>query len=175
VGDYAEFIRLDRQQPYFDEDGVSHYLQALGAAVAYAAQGDLATARRRLADFPDELRARLVREPTNARLHGELGLMEALLGHNDEAVRLAQKGYDLLPESRDALDGMNFSLRMLMSVHAWIGDKDAAFADLAHILRTPATGLSVHALRDEPWLVHLHDDPRWEKLLADPKNNAPLC
>jgi hypothetical protein len=174
TGDYAEFLRLDRLQPFFDEDGNPHYVQALGAAVVYAAQGDLPGARQRLADFPAELRARIEREPANARIRGELGLMEALLGHNSEAVRLAREGVELLPESRDALDGVNFSLFALVRVQAWIGDKDAAFAGLAHILRVPNGGGGVHAFRFVPWFVPLRSDPRWEALLNDPVNNAPL-
>jgi TolB-like protein/Tfp pilus assembly protein PilF len=173
-GDYAEAIRLDRLQPYFDGDGTEHYLQALIAAVIYAAVGDADGARQRLGDFPDQVRARLVREPNNTRVRCDLGLMEALLGHNAEAVRLVREGAEMLPESRDAVDGVNFSLSALLRVHAWTGDKEAAFAELSHMLRVPNQSSCANSLRTNPWLVRLHDDPRWEKLLNDPKNNAPL-
>ncbi len=174
LGDYPEFIRLDQLQPFFDEDGETHYVQALNAAVVYGAQGDLEGARRRLADFPAELRARIAKEPTNSRIRGELGLMEALLGHNAEAIRLAREGVEMLPESRDALDGVNFSLWALVRVNAWTGDKDAAFAGLAHILHVPNNGGGVNSFRFVPWFVPLRADPRFEALLNDPKNNAPL-
>jgi TolB-like protein len=173
-GDFAEFIRLDRALPYNDEDGGQRYLQALDAAIVYAASGDLPGARRRLGDFPAELRARILTEPTNARIHGELGLMEALLGHNAEAVRLAQEGVEMLPESRDALDGVNYSLWALAQVYAWTGDKDRAIARVAHILSVPSQVRGTYVLRSGPWLVPLRGDPRFEALMNDPKNNAPL-
>ena len=173
-GDFAEFVRLDRIQPYFEADGTQHYFQALEAATVYAASGDLPGARRRLGDFPAELRARIQSEPTNARIRGELGRMEALLGHNAEAVRLAREDVEMLPESRDALDGVNYSLWALVQVYAWIGDKDRALAEFAHLLRVPNGGGGVHVFGHGPWLAPLRGDPRFEALLNDPKNNEPL-
>ena len=69
-GDFAESIRLDQLQPYYEVDGRQRYVQALEAAIVYAATGDLAKARWRLGDFPAELRARILSEPTNARIRG---------------------------------------------------------------------------------------------------------
>ena len=100
--------------------------------------------------------------------------MEALLGHNAEAVKLAQEGVEMLPESRDALDGVNFELWSLVQVYAWTGDKDRALAALEHILHVPSQAGGTHVLRSGPWLVPLRGDPRFEALLNDPKNNAPL-
>lgn len=173
-GDFAEFIRLDRLQPYNTIDGAGRYAEALNAATVYAASGDLAGARRRLGDFPAELRARISTEPTNVRIRGELGTMEALLGNKTEAVRLAREGVEMLPESRDALDGVNFSLWSLLRVYAWTGDKDRAIATLEHILHVPNIAADVHSLHSGPWLAPLRGDPRFEALMSDPKNNAPL-
>jgi TolB-like protein/Flp pilus assembly protein TadD len=173
IGDFAEAIRLDRLQPYFDGDGTAHHVQALDAAVVYAAVGDTAGAVQRLGDFPAQLRAKVLREPTNPRIRDDLAMMEALLGNKAEALRLAREAYDMLPESRDALDGVAFSLWTLVRVQAWVGEKDAALAGLAHILQVPSGG-GVNGLRHSPWLTPLYGDPRWEALLSDPKNNAPL-
>src|ERR1019366_4222673 len=126
LGDFAEFVRLDQIQPFFDDDGTERSRQAWSAAIVYAAQGDLAATRKRLAGFPNELRARMEHEPMNSHLWVELALMEALLGHSDEAVRLARKGEEMLPESSDALDGMNFSRWGLLLTYAWTGDKEKA-------------------------------------------------
>jgi TolB-like protein len=174
IGDFAEFIRLDRLQPYYDGDGTEHHVQALSAAVAYAAVGDTAGAVQRLGDFPAQLRARVLREPTNPRIRGELALMEALLGNKTEALGLAREGYEMLPESRDALDGVNFSLWALVRVQAWVGEKDAAFAGLTHALRVPSSVGGANGIRHNPWLVPLRGDPRFEALLNDPANNQPL-
>ena len=179
--DYPEFKRLDALQPFFDGDGVEHPTQALNAAVVYAAHGDLTAAHSRLADFPTELRARLEREPANARAHIYLAQTEALLGHRDEALRLAQQATELLPESLDAVDGPVFTGRAA-EIYAWTGEKDRALAALAHLLREPCGAISffstgansVHRIRDDPWFTPLRGDPRFEALLNDPKNSEPL-
>jgi TolB-like protein/cytochrome c-type biogenesis protein CcmH/NrfG len=171
--DYALFKRLDTAQPFFDEDGGEHMVQAVFAAAVYAAHGDAAAARARLANFPAELRARLEREPDNPRGYVFLGMMEALLEHPAEAVRLARHGVELMPESRDALDGAQQAY-WAMEVDAWIGNKDRAISELARLVRMAHSLNNPSYLRGDPWLTPLHGDPRFEALLNDPKNNAPL-
>jgi len=170
--DYAEFKRLDALQPFFDEDGGEHSVQALNAAKVYAAHGDMAAARDRLADFPAELRARIEREPANARLHSYLAEMEALLGHNEEAVRLARQAVGFLPETRDTIDAPTLSF-ILAQVYAWTGDKERALAELARLLAIPSPA-DVHSLRHDPMLTALRGEPRFEALLKDPRNTAQM-
>ena len=179
TADYAEFKRLDALQPFYDGDAArfDHSVQAIDAAFVYAAHNDLTAARTRLADYPAELRARLEREPANARVHINLGRAEVLLGHHDEAVRLAQKAMELLPDSLDAREGWGIAVSAA-GIFAWAGEKDRAFAQLTRLLRTAGGGTTdtptVHRLRDDPKFAPLRSDPRWETFLADPKNNAPL-
>ena len=118
--------------------------------------------------------ARVAREPNNPRIRGDLAYMEAVLGNKAEALRLVQEAVRLLPESADALDGVNFSLGALVQVQALVGEKDAAFETLAHILSVPASNGSVHSYRTGAALAPLRSDPRFEKLMSDPKNDAPL-
>ena len=99
--------------------------------------------------------------------------MEAILGHKEDALRFAHKAVELLPESRDAFRGPELGQRLAF-VYAWTGDKDRAIAELTRLLRVPGFGLNVHYLRRSAWSAPLHGDPRFEALLKDPKNNAPL-
>ncbi len=170
--DFAEFKRLDALQPFFDEDGTEHFYQALNAAEAYAAHGDLASVRWRLADFPSNLRARIEREPANPRLYGALGEMEALLGNGEEGLRLARRATEMLPEARDRIDGPSLSLNVA-GVSALNGDREWALLELARLLSIPSPA-NVHTLRHHPLFARLWGDPRFEALLADPKNNAQL-
>ena len=170
-GDFAEFVRLDRLQPFSADDG-DEFSQVLGATMAYRAMGDRAAARARLEGFPAKLRLLLEEQPTNAAYWGNLGLMEALLEHNDEAVRCARKAVELWPESRDADRGPLRSYNLAV-VYAWTGDKDRAIAELTRLLRIPSI-LSGRALRTEMRWTPLRGDPRFEALAADPKNDAPL-
>jgi TolB-like protein/cytochrome c-type biogenesis protein CcmH/NrfG len=171
--DPAEFKRLDTLQPYFDGDGGEHYLQAGNAAIVYSAAGDSAAMRARIADFPAELRTRLEREPSNIKVMDVLASFEAMLGHTDEALRLTSRKLELLPETRDAVDGPT-ALYFAVCVHAMVGDKDRALAELARVLRMPGSWSAPHLIRGDPFLVALRGDPRFEALLNDPKNNAPL-
>ena len=172
-GDLAEAIRLDRLQPYFDEDGDAHYLQAHFAAETLAAAGDLAGARARVGDFPAEVRARLKREPENQWLLTHLAGFEMLFGHPEEARRLAEKAMALLPESRDAVDSQ-IGRYVLALTYARIGAKDEALAELAFMARTPNQFFNVHLIAASHAYGPLQDDPRFKAFLADPKNNAPL-
>ncbi len=172
TGDFAEAVRLDRRQPYFDEDGTPHWQQALGAAICYLALGDRAGATGRLGDFPAELHTRLQREPKNALYWGILGGMEAVLGHRDEARRCADRCVELLPVSRDALDGVTLAF-LRAYVYDLTGDRDTALAEYARLLREPCTAFgNVHDL--QAGYSTLHGDPRFQALLRDPTNNAAL-
>ena len=173
-GDFAEAVRLDRLQPYTVEDNPGIFakrVQALYAAEAYRALGDVPAARARLGDFPAQLRARLVSEPNNGPIWQALGRMEAILGNNDEALRCAEKATGL-PEAKDGFDGPPAWINLAI-VHAWTGDKAKAIAELADILRRPSY-LNVNSMRCEAPYVILRGDPRFEALINDPKNNAPL-
>jgi TolB-like protein/cytochrome c-type biogenesis protein CcmH/NrfG len=172
IGDFAEAVRLDKVQPYFDEDGTPHYEQAFGAASNLYALGDQAAAIARLGDFPAELRALLVREPNSVRLWAFLAGVEAILGHKAEALRCAERAVELMPESRDALDGVSYAAYRAVT-YDFVGEKDKALAEYARLFRTPSTVLmNVHEFKRG--YSTLHGDPRFEALLNDPQNNAPL-
>jgi TolB-like protein/cytochrome c-type biogenesis protein CcmH/NrfG len=175
-GNFAEAIRLDRLQPYHGPTQRSQ--QAATAALTLAAHGNRDGARARLENFPAELRNRLDSAPGNAAFCAHLARMEIVLGNNEEALRWARKAVELTPPSIDAATAPNYR-RVLASVHAWSGDKDRALTELAHVLQTPAFNLqagatSVHVTAREPDFFPLRGDPRFEALLNDPKNNAPL-
>jgi hypothetical protein len=69
---------------------------------------------------------------------------------------------------------------MLASVYAQVGEKDLALAEFARLLKTPH-GANVFAAARGSTCANaavsfkpLRDDPRFQALLADPKNNEPL-
>jgi tetratricopeptide (TPR) repeat protein len=178
-GDFAEATRLERLRPeQHDPQTLFWRWEAFDAALTLAAKGDVDGARARLGTWPAELKSRRDLDPENEDTWACVAGMEMLLGHPEEALRSARKAVELLPESRDAADGPFYS-RMLALVQAWTGDKDNALAALARLLRTPGSfdfggSTNIHGLKNGPWFYPLHGDPRFEALMNDPANNAPL-
>jgi predicted Zn-dependent protease len=169
--DYAEFKRLDQLQPSLESEFPVVYSDVQAAQVYFSA-GDLAAARARQAASYTEWRARLASEPNNLIATSVVGQMEMVLGHSAEAIRLCRKAMEQLPESRDAVDGA-FYPYYLAGVYAMNGDKDQAMAELSNLLHTPQLN-SMAQIRHDPFFAKLHGDPRFEALVNDPANNAPL-
>lgn len=171
-GYFAAAVQLDRRQPYFDDDGDPRWQQAAAAALDLLAQGDPGAARARLGDFPAELRTKIAQEPKNSFLWMILAQMEVVLGNHEEAVRCAERATELMPESRDALDGVQYA-KIRARIYDWAGRREEALAEYARLLRVPSPFvLDLQGLR--AGFTTLRGDPRFEALLADPKNNAPL-
>ncbi len=172
LGDDAEVIRLDKIQPYYDEDGIPHWQQAFFAAFTLFSAGEKEAAKARLGDFPAELHARLGREPKNVFYWTFLSGMEAILGHKEEALRCADRSVEIMPESLDALDGVNYA-KIRAKIYDWTGDKERALAEYTRLMRVPSPYfLNVHEMKRG--YSTLNGDPRFEALLRDPQNNAPL-
>ena len=172
IGDNAEAIRLDKLQPYYDEDGTPHWQQAFFGAFTLFSVGDKEAAKTRLGDYPAELHARLVREPKNVFYWTFLSGMEAILGHKEEALRCADRSVEIMSESLDALDGVNYA-KIRAKVYDWTGDKERALAEYTRLIRVPSPYfMNVHEMKHA--YSTLHGDPRFEALLNDPANNAPL-
>ncbi len=170
-GDLAEFKQLDAQLPSFDEEEPPAF-SALAAGGFYLAKGDPAAANARIAKTLTDVRAQLLREPANSVACSLLSGLEAVAGHNEEALRLAQKAADMMPMSRDSLDGPTYQIG-LAGAYAMTGDKDRAIAVLGQVLQKPSL-FPVALLRVNFAFASLRGDSRFEALLNDPKNNAPL-
>lgn len=176
-GDLATVVRLDREFPEAWAPGLGSGSGSLAEyawnnAVVMAAQDELTGARKRLEKFPAELRARLVNEPQNVLVLGQLAQIEALLGHKAEALAAAQQARAIMPESLDALSARG-PHQALAFVLAWNGDKAAACAELKQQLATGGQP-NVHGLKNGPWFAPLKGYPAFEALLNDPNNNQPL-
>jgi TolB-like protein/cytochrome c-type biogenesis protein CcmH/NrfG len=172
IGNFAEAVRLDKLQPIYDEDGTPRYEQAFNAAFNFYALGDKAGAKARLGDVPAELRDQLLREPKSVRLWAFLSGVESILGHKEEALRCSEHSVELMPESRDALDGVSYAAYRAIT-YDFTGEKEKALAEYTRLFRVPSTVfMNVHEIKHG--YSTLHGDPRFEALLNDPANNAPL-
>lgn len=115
------------------------------------------------------------RNPNQPGRWSTLAQWEALLGNKEEALRCAQKAVEL---ASDAMGLGNQSATAqsvaFAFIYTWTGDKDRAIAEYARLLHEPYSFLNVHEMERHPAFAPLRGDPRFEALLADPKNNAPL-
>jgi len=173
-GNWAEFIRLDREQRYCESSfGIPHWFQDVNAAESLAESGDMAAARIRAADAKGLLSAELARQPGNSELWADLSLANALLGDKGEAMRSAQRSAELMAETRDAVDGPNDSVTRAHAL-AWIGEKDQALAEIERLLHVPVAPWGMNIYENRASWRPLQDEPRFKELIMDPKNNEPL-
>jgi TolB-like protein/Flp pilus assembly protein TadD len=108
---------------------------------------------------------KIVRDQSNyAPAWSRLGLIDAALGRTEEAEREGQRACELLPLSKDALDGASY-VKNLAMIYAWVGEKDLALQQLAIAAQIPA-GVTYGELKLYPQWDSLRDDPRFEKIVS---------
>jgi serine/threonine protein kinase/tetratricopeptide (TPR) repeat protein len=93
-----------------------------------------------------------------------LGLIDAALGHKEEALREGRRAVELLPVEKDAINGP-LMIKYLAMIAAWAGDEDLACEQLAIAVQPPST-VSYGQLKLEPYWDALRGDPRFEKIVA---------
>jgi serine/threonine-protein kinase len=122
-----------------------------------AAHAAFTTARNEaaklIADHPDYPEALCV-----------LGMADAALGNKEDAIREGRRAVELLPVSKNAIEGP-LLLKYLALIYAWTGEKDLAFEQLTIAAKLPGF-LSYGELRLRPYWDPLRGDPRFEKIVA---------
>ena len=93
-----------------------------------------------------------------------LGLIDASLGRKKEALREGLRAVELLPSTKDALNGTEV-LYFYAVICAWTGERDQAIQQLQTLARLPA-GISYGEIRLDPFWDPLRGDPRFEKIVA---------
>ena len=105
------------------------------------------------------------KEPDYAAALTSLGLIDAGLGRKEEAIREGQRARELLPISKDAVDGVVVAVN-LAQIYAWTGEKDLAVEQLAAALAVPNDYETYGNLRLSPLWDVLRGHPGFEKLVA---------
>ena len=170
-GDWAGALKIDQQDGYVDPVGGRWVQKTLQVEDLIGAK-DLAAARALAKNLIPDFKADLEQQPDNSTIWSQLALLQAVLGENEQALTSANKAVKLVPESADSIVGSGNSCTRAQ-VLAWTGDKEGALAELARLLRTPY-GANVHSARVDLGWLPLQGDPRFEALLNNPTNNAPL-
>jgi TolB-like protein/cytochrome c-type biogenesis protein CcmH/NrfG len=93
-----------------------------------------------------------------------MGLIDASLGQKEEALREGRRAVELLPSTKDALNGTEV-LYFYAVICAWTGERDRAIEQLEILAKLPA-GVSYGEIRLDPFWDPLRGDPRFEKIVA---------
>ena len=112
------------------------------------------------------LERRVAAEPSEAGTRMQLAVAYAQLGRKDDALREAARAAEILPVSRDAVDGPDLQEDYAF-VEMLVGEADAAVKRLAYLLSIPSD-MSVNVLRYDPTWDPLRGNPAFRRLVGAP-------
>jgi tetratricopeptide (TPR) repeat protein len=121
-----------------------------------------------------EVEAKIVAEqPDYAPAWSRLGLIDAALGRKAEAIAEGLRACELLPVSKDTLDGPSYVTNLAM-IYAWVGEKDLACEQLAASAKMPV-GVTYGELKLSPqwdalrgYRASRRSSPHWRRRPNEP-------
>jgi TolB-like protein/Flp pilus assembly protein TadD len=146
--------------------GVS-FPHAYWEGVVARSEGDLAKAHTAFTAARADVEKIAAKEPAFAPALSLLGMIDAGLGRKEEALREGRRACELLPPSKDAIDGVNLAAN-LAEIYAWTKEKDLAIDQITRVERVP-NNLSYGLLKLHPYWDPLRGEPRFEKLVEEAK------
>jgi TolB-like protein/Flp pilus assembly protein TadD len=116
----------------------------------------------------------VMKSPQDGVRHAQLGLLYALMGRKEDALREGQRGAELTPVSKDTVNGATVQ-GFLALIYARNGDADRAVELVERLLTTPFAvdyaddSITLSDLRQRWEWDPLRNDPRFQKILAGPE------
>jgi TolB-like protein/Tfp pilus assembly protein PilF len=151
-------------------DNSTQFGAAFGRGLVARMMKDESKARAAFAALRIEQEKMVQAQPDYGPAVCVLALIDAGLGRKDEALREIRRAVELVPVTKDSLNGADM-IQYSALVAAWVGEKDLAMEHLAEAARLPGF-LSYGRLKLLPWWDPLRGDPRFERIVASlaPKN-----
>jgi len=115
-------------------------------------------------------------QPQNVRPLAVLALIDAELGDKEKAIREGRTACDMLPPTKDALEGV-WLMTNLARIYALTGEKDLALEQLEAVMRLasgPISGPSYGDMHLNPEWDSLRGDLRFEKLVEESKKPVAM-
>lgn len=128
-------------------------------------RGNESAARAAFNSARNELAQAVQKQPDYAAALCALGVIDAVLGNKEDAIREGERAVELTPVSKNAIEGATL-VRYLAVIYAWAGDKDRAIQRLAETTYLPGSHVSYGYLRLHPLWDPLRGDPRFEAIVA---------
>ena len=144
--------------------GAVKFSPAYARGLVARMKGDAAGADAAFRDARTQQEEAVRTAPDDASKLCFLGLIDASLGRKEEALREGLRAVELLPSTKDALNGTEV-LYFYAVICAWTGERDQAIQQLQTLARLPA-GVSYGEIRLDPFWDPLRGDPRFEKIVA---------
>jgi len=164
-----------------DSDGVQHALSNIGEGgcfdetipfpndwcegIAALVHGDESAARAAFENARKQLAEEVNNQPDYAAALCALGVVDAVLGNKEAAIREGERAVELIPISRSAIEGATL-VRYMAVIYAWTGEKDRAIQRLAETTYLPGSHISYGYLRLHTLWDPLRGDPRFEAITA---------
>ena len=136
---------------------------AFARGLVARAQGDGIAANAAFSEAHTQ-QEKLVREqPDYAPGLCVLGLIDAALGHKEDALREGRRAIELLPITKDSINGAHM-VEFFAITCAWAGEKDLALEQLKFATQNPSF-INYGELKLHPYWNPLRGDPRFEKIV----------
>jgi serine/threonine-protein kinase len=127
-------------------------------------RGDEQTAQAAFNRARAELENQLRDQPAYAEALSAAGVIDAMLGKKEYAIREGERAVALMPVTKNAIEG-SLLIKNRVLIYAWTGDKDRAFQQLEGLVHLPSY-LSYGQLRLHPIWDSLRGDPRFDKIVG---------
>ena len=159
---------LDRALAAMPSTGCSYegfvFPRSWSEAIAARTTGREEAARVAFAAAREDVEKTLRDQPDYGESLCLLGMIDAGLGHKEEAIREGRGAVDLLPLDKDSINGA-LAIEYLAVIYAWTGETEQALNQLKHAATIPSN-VSYGQLRLHPFWDSLRGDPRFEEILA---------
>jgi len=146
------------------QDGSIPFPNSWCEGLAARLRGDESAARVAFTNARKELEKTVRDQADYAEGLCVLGVIDAALGNRENAIREGQRAVQLMPVSKNAIEGP-LLIKYMALIYAWTGEKDRALKRLDEAAKLPSF-LSYGQLRLYPYWDSLRGDPRFEKIVA---------
>ena len=127
-------------------------------------RGNESAARAAFNSARNEVGKMVQNQPDYAAALCALGVIDAVLGNKEDAIREGERAVELTPVSKNAIEGATL-VRYMAIIYAWTGQKDRAIERLAETTHLPGSHISYGYVRLHPLWDPLRGDPRFEAIV----------
>lgn len=145
-------------------DNAVRFSAAFGEGLLARMIHDEAKAHAAFAIAREQQEKVVAEQPSYGPALSVLGVIDAGLGRKEEALSEGRRAVELMPSSKDAINGP-LLLESLAVIAAWTGEKELAIWQLTLAARVP-TAVSYGYLKLHPFWDPLRGDPQFEKIVT---------